>query len=126
LDFLEAVQAEKSRIAEELSITSRRHAYVARSMYSAQIERVFRFFPRNQVLFIKYEDFRACHKNCLDSIFCFLDLRRLVGVRNKRRNVVPYERPIASSERRNLSLLFEEDISRVEQLLGWDCSDWRL
>jgi hypothetical protein len=50
----------------------------------------------------------------------------LIGRRNKDRNVVPYERVITPEERQYLHDIFSEDIAKVEQMLGWDCSDWKL
>ena len=49
LDFLDALKEEPRRIAQPLSIESRRFAYVDRGFYSAQLDRVFNFFPRPQV-----------------------------------------------------------------------------
>ena len=38
----------------------------------------------------------------------------------------PVERAMNWEERVFLHNLFAEDIAKVEQLLGWDCSDWKL
>src|ERR1044071_4465915 len=58
LDFLAALKEEPRRIAQPLSIESRRFAYVDRGFYSVQLERVFNFFPRGQVKLVKFDDFR--------------------------------------------------------------------
>lgn len=126
LDFLDAVKEEKNRIAEPLSVQARRFSYVDRGFYSEQLERLFNYFPKEQVKIIKFEEFRDRNRETLDSIFHFLGVRpRAIG-RNKDRNVVPYERAIRPEEREYLHAIFAEEIEELEQMLGWDCSDWKL
>ena len=45
--------------------------------------------------------------------------------RNKDRNIVPYERAITPEERTYLLPIFADDIAKLEQMLEWDCSDWK-
>jgi len=127
LDFLEAVKEEAKRISRAASaVEARRIAYVDRGRYSEQLERVFKFFPREQVKLIKFEEFRDKNRETLDSIFAFLGVRLLRAIRSKDRNVVPYERAMTIEERKDLYAIFAGEIARVEQRLGWDCSDWKL
>jgi hypothetical protein len=49
----------------------------------------------------------------------------LSGLRDKRRNVGAYARKMTAQEREQVSPIFDEDIRKVETLLGWNCSDWR-
>ena len=126
LDFLEAIQRDQKQREQDSARFARGDAYIDRGLYTSQIERVFKFFPRNQVLIIKYESFRENYSATLDALFDFLGVERLRGVKNKQRNVGPYERKMTADERRYVSAIFDEDISKLETLLGWDCSDWRL
>jgi Sulfotransferase domain len=126
LDFLDALKAEPRRIAQPLSIESRRFSYVDRGFYSVQLERVFKFFPRKQVKVMRFEDFRDRKQETLDSIFDFLGVTRLRAIRDKDRNVVPYERAMAHKERKYLSEVFSSEIAKLEQMLGWDLSAWKL
>ena len=116
----------RSRLAELPSIESRRFAYVDRGFYSGQLERVFKFFPREQVKIVKFEDFRDRKQETLDGIFEFLGVKPLRRVRDKDRNVVPYERAMRPDERKYLSGVFSAEITKLEQMLGWDCSDWKV
>ena len=125
LDFLDALKEEPRRIAQPLSIESRRFAYVDRGFYSAQLERVFKLFPRGQVKIIKFEDFRDRKQEILDSIFDFLGVKRLRVGRDKDRNVVPYERGMTAEERKYLAAVFAAEIAKVEQMLGWNLADWK-
>ena len=126
LDFLEALKEEPRRIAQPLSVESRRFAYVDRGFYSGQLERVFEFFPREQVKIVKFENFRDQKQQTLDEIFEFLGVNPVRGVRDKDRNVVPYERAMRPDERNYLSGVFAAEIMKLEQMLGWDLSDWRM
>jgi hypothetical protein len=126
LDFFDAVREEKTRIAGAPPDQARRFAYVDRGFYGQQLARLFKFFAREQVKAVKFEEFRDKQRETLTSIFSFLGLEPLRSVRSKDRNVVPYERAMNWEERIFLYNLFSEDIIKVEQLLGWDCSDWKL
>jgi len=126
LDFLDAVKEEKSRIAGAPPREARRFAYVDRGFYVQHLERFFRFFSREQMMIIKFEKFRQEQRETLDSIFSFLGVKPLPSFRSKDRNVVPYQRAMNWEERVFLYDIFADDIATIEQLLGWDCSDWKL
>lgn len=125
LNFLEALKEEPQRIAQPLSIEARRSSYVDRGLYSAQLERVFKFFPREQVKIVKFEEFRDRKQETLDRIFDFLSVKRLRVTRDKDRNVVPYERGMTPEERKYLLEVFSAEIAKLEQMLGWNLADWR-
>jgi len=125
LGFLDALKEEPRRIAQPLTIESRRFAYVDRGFYSRQLDRVFKFFPREQVHIVKFEDFRDRKQETLDGIFEFLGVKSLRRIRDKDRNIVPYERTMTPEERKYLSEVFSAEITKLEQMLGWDCSDWK-
>src|SRR5947207_567959 len=91
LDFFDAVREEKTRIAGAPPAQARRFAYVDRGFYGQQLARLFKFFPRDQVKAVKFEDFREKQRKTLASIFSFLGLKPLRAVHSKDRNIVPYE-----------------------------------
>src|SRR5438067_13484716 len=126
LDFFDAVREEKTRIAGAPAIEARRFAYVDRGFYAQQLMRLFKFFPREQVKVVKFEEFENKLRETLVSIFSFLGLEPLRSVRSKDRNVVPYERAMNWEERIFLYNLFADDIAKLERMLGWDCSNWKL
>jgi len=49
LDFFDAVREEKTRIAGAPPTEARRFAYIDRGFYAQQVERLLKFFPREQV-----------------------------------------------------------------------------
>ena len=126
LDFLDALKEEPRRIAQPLTVESRRFAYVDRGFYCEQLERVFKFFPREQVKIVKFEDFRDRKQGTLDEIFKFLGVKPLRGIRDRDRNVVPYERAMTAEERKYLLEVFSTEIAKLEQMLAWDLSDWKI
>jgi hypothetical protein len=126
LDFFDAVREEQSRIAGAPPAEARRFAYVDRGFYARQLERLFKFFPREQLKVVKFEEFSEKQRETLATIFSFLGLQPLRRVRSKDRNIVPYERAMNWEERVFLYNLFAEDIANLEQMLEWDCSDWKL
>src|SRR5438094_9068975 len=126
LDFFDAVREEQTRIAGAPATEARRFAYVDRGFYAQQLERLFRFFPREQVKVVKFEAFKDKQRETLASIFSFLGVEPLRSVRSKDRNIVPYERVMNWEERIFLYNLFADDIAKLEQMLGWDCSNWKL
>jgi hypothetical protein len=126
LDFFDAVREEKARIAGAPPTEARRFAYVDRGFYAQQLDRLFKLFPQEQVKVVKFEEFQNKQRETLVSIFSFLGLEPLRSVRSKDRNVVPYERVMNWEERIFLYNLFADDIAKLEQMLGWDCSDWKL
>jgi hypothetical protein len=123
LDFLPAIDRDRAASIEPLSLQMSRFAYVDRSIYSPQIERVFRFFPREQVMMIKHEQFRADQQATIAEMFDFLDVKR-IAIEPATRNVGEYERKMTAEERQYASAIFADDVRKVEALLGWDCSDW--
>jgi len=126
LDFFDAVREEKTRMAGAPRAEARRFAYVDRGFYGQQLARLFKFFPREQVKAVKFEDFKEKQREMLTSIFSFLGVKPPRAVRSKDRNIVPYARAMNWEEKVFLYHLFADDIAKVEQLLGWDCSDWKL
>jgi hypothetical protein len=124
LDFLPALQRDNETVIEPFSLNARRYAYVDRGRYFHQIERVFRFFRREQVLIIKYENFRKDYLRTMTNVFGFLGVEPLRRLRNKERNVGPYQRNMTAEERAAISAIFADDVRKLEALLGWDCSDW--
>src|SRR5712691_5583283 len=126
LDFFDAVREETTRIAGAPPAEARRFAYVDRGFYARQLERLFKFFPREQVKVVKFEEFKNKQHETLVSIFSFLGLKPVRSVPNKDRNVVPYERVMNWEERIFLYNLFADDIAKLEQMLDWDCAGWKL
>jgi hypothetical protein len=122
LEFIEALKRD-----QEIGISKgpRGNAYIARGLYSPQLEKVFTLFPREQILVLKYENLRLQPSPFVNQIFDFLDVDRRSGLKNKQRNVGSYSRQLTAEEWEYGETLFRADIGQVEEMLGWNCSDWR-
>lgn len=122
LEFMDALKRD-----QEIGVWQRPrgNAYIARSLYSPQLEAVFDLFPREQILVLKHEDLRRDPAPLVDRLFDFIGVKLLGRFKNKKRNVGSYSRKLTTQEREFAAAIFEDDIARTEQLLGWDCSDWR-
>src|SRR5437879_11379864 len=72
----------------------RGNAYIARSLYSVQLEKLYNLFPRKQVLVLKYEELRRNPFGAIDRVFDFIGVKRLRNLRNRQRDVGPYPRQL--------------------------------
>jgi hypothetical protein len=124
LDFLEAVEAEPHRIAAAAPKQLRKFSYLDRGRYGEQLARAFRLFPRERFLVIKYEEFRARQHEIVEAVFRFLNLSP-TRFRAVEAHDIPYARKIREEERAAVRKILQNDIGRLEALLGWNCSDWR-
>ncbi len=124
-DFLEELEYETVRIGEALPLQSR-FSYIERGLYAGQIKRIYRYFPENQVMFLKFEDFITNQESCLSKIFNFLGVDPEL-FSYKKVIIFPgnYNTKISAREKSILLPLFDADIKEVESLLNWDCSDWK-
>jgi len=125
LDFMDAVQEEKNRARKAMPFQLRKFSYVDRGFYADQIQRVFRYFPREQVEVIKFENFRREAPKTLDAVCNFIGIEPLQNLNNVETGSTPYVRKMTYDERQYLVDLYKNDIDRLEKLLGWDCSDWK-
>jgi hypothetical protein len=123
LEFIDALKHDREI---GLAKNPRGNAYIARSLYAPQLEKLFALFPREQVLVLKYETFRSDPFPVVDQIFDFIGVDRRAGLKNKQRNVGSYSRKLTREEREYAAVIFAEDIAKIEKLLGWNCSDWRI
>jgi len=69
LEFLDALKRD-----QETGIWRgpRGNAYIARSLYSVQLEKLYNLFPRKQVLVLKYEELRRNPFGAIDRVFDFI------------------------------------------------------
>jgi hypothetical protein len=98
-----------------------------KSIYSPRIKKVHEIFGKEQVHFIKYENYKKDNFGELEKLFNHLELDP--HKYNYKHRVVlhrPYVEPL-SKHMRNLMLEnIIKEIEQVETLLNWDCSDWKI
>jgi Sulfotransferase domain len=103
----------------------RRHSYLSRGFYSAQVERFLRQFPRENCCFIKSKDLLREHDNVLRRIFAFLGVDPDFKVAPASVFVGPQGEPNAIFDR-ILRLIYRRERYRLQRLTGIDFSDWGL
>ena len=124
LDFTLALEQEEARCREALPLQHRVFSYVDRGFYSAQIRRLWRFFGREQVLVLRQEELRLNPETCLNRIWQHLSIPSGPTITVLERHKGDYESEMSSTCRERLRKIFWQEIGQLEQLLGWDCSDW--
>lgn len=125
-DFIHCIKNESERVKEALPLQHRVYSYIDRGFYSEQIKHLFKFFDRKQFLFIKYEEFNRNQERTLKDVFDFLDIDSdNYHFERKQIHKRPYKRNITKEERKYLIHLFSNDITELEKMLQWDCSDWK-
>jgi hypothetical protein len=130
LSFEDALAREESIIASELEklklnpnyrcLDLLNHSYVSRGIYVEQLERWFKFFPRDKFLISKYEDFtnnpKVFYKNTLD----FLGLPDWELINYESFNSGNYSSSLKAETKNKLLSFFESHNQRLYDLLETD------
>ena len=124
LPFALALAQEDARCRKALPLQHRVFSYVDRGFYSAQLRRLWRFFGREQVLVLRQEELRLSPQTCLEKIWQHLSIPMGPAFTPITRHNGDYDHAMASSCRERLRQIFWQEIGQLENLLGWDCSDW--
>ena len=119
--FLKAIKRE----LKYRSTPDRTRSYIRRGLYSHQITRFIELFGKDQILLLKYDDYNQNQKESIGSVLSFLgvDCSRF-EFKEERKLVTRYNREMTDRERGVLLEIYDEEISRLETLTGWDCTDW--
>ena len=124
LPFDIALEQEEVRCREALPLQHRVFSYVDRGFYSAQLRRLWRFFGRKQVLILRQEELRQNPETCLEKIWQHLDIYPGPAITPLTRHEGDYDSAMDPACRERLRRVFWQEIGQLEDLLGWDCSDW--
>ena len=124
LPFALALEQEEARCREALPLQHRLFSYVDRGFYSSQLRRLWRFFGREQVLVLKQEELRCSPQICMKRIWQHLGVPPGPVITPLERHNGGYDSVMAPACRDHLRKVFWQEIGQLEQLLGWDCSNW--
>ncbi len=124
-DFLFAIKNEEIRRREMLPLQRRKFSYIARGLYSDQIKRIWRYFPKPQTLFIRHEELIENPKKTMDQISEFLGVFAFKDLLH--RNIRPgkYSSTLSMTDYKYLLKIFDNDIKQTEQMLNWNCFTWK-
>ncbi len=132
LSFEEALAQEETRTRDEgqrlaadphyKSYNHQRYTYLARGIYADQLQRWMNYFPKEQFLIIKSEDFYATPDRKLQEIFLFLGLPEVAPVQQEYKQFgrSTYQAKMEPEMRKRLLTYFEPYNERLSTLLGRD------
>ncbi|HLC76285.1 MAG TPA: sulfotransferase [Candidatus Peribacterales bacterium] len=101
-------------------------SYKHRGFYGEQLERYYKIFPKEQILVLLYEDFVDNPNNVLRTIFTFLGVDPTFEPDiSERYNTNTAAEPLPPERKKKLIALYQEDIKKLEKLIGRDLSSWR-
>jgi hypothetical protein len=124
LPFWEALHSERERSRTALPYQHRQFSYVDRGYYTVQLRRLWSFFPREQVLVLRYEDLRDRANEAIDRVLDFLGVAPMAPLAPKAAHVRPYASGMSPREWQFLHDAFEFEIHALGRMLQWDCGDW--
>lgn len=123
-DFLTALKFEAKRekeLAHELRYTQP-FAYISRSLYGNFLDLYFSLFKREQMLFIKFEDFFAAPNVGIMKIYDFLGLKCTADCLPKSMHINAADAsgkvPMPEEAREYLNEVFADSNNRLTRLLG--------
>jgi hypothetical protein len=125
LEFLDALQAEPDRARTMPPERHRDFAYLARSRYAIQIERIWAVFPRQQVLVLRHDALLGDPAPTMARICAFLGVGQMPDFAPQQVNTNPSGAALPQADRGRVHAMLDGEVERLEALLGWDCSDWR-
>ncbi len=124
LAFLQALEAEPERLRRLPLEQAKRFTYIDRGYYSRQLERLWRFVPRQQTLVFKSEELLASPAAVLAGIAAFLGIAPFPPIPSRLAHARDYATAMTPAEKRYLAVVFTPEIRALERLLAWDCSAW--
>ena len=125
-DFMTAVRVEVESGADVRVARENKYRYIGAGYYSAQIREARRVLPPQNLMLIKYEDFKRNQITHVRAAASFIGVSAHFDIPRLREvNVWRYDRPLARGDFESVLNLYSDDIREVEALTGWDCSDWR-
>ena len=123
--FSEAIRTEATLISSDQYQAHEIFSYLDRGLYSRQIKRLWRYFPKSQVYVMKSEELQSQPVRELNKLCEFLKIASMPKFSELSAFVQHYETAMSNADVSFLASFFSEEISELEQLLNWDCSEWR-
>ncbi len=124
LPFLEAILSESTRCAEANPLQHRLFSYIDRGFYLTQLERLWSYFPKRQVLILRSEELAINTNQTLARIWAFLELPSINCAVKHGVHALSYPAPMEETARHHVTELFRAEIRGLERTLGWDLSHW--
>jgi hypothetical protein len=129
LMFAEAIRGGRRRMKKLPPLAKKReiYSYIERGLYADQVRRALACFPRDQLLFLRSEDFSKDHLGTLSQVSTFLGIAPFPTTKVLRKN----RRPLATDDmeptdedRKLIYGLVRDDVLEFAELTGLDVSEW--
>lgn len=125
-DFMTAMRVEIESGGDVRVARENKYRYFGAGMYADQIRQAQSVFEPDNLLLIKYEDFKRNQRKWVRRFANFIGSAAPLEIpRIRFSNVWGYKAPLTRKEFEALLPYYEADIAEVEALTGWDCDDWR-
>ncbi len=122
--FSEAIRSEIERCRNALPLQHRVYSYIDRGFYSEQIRRLWHFFPKNQILVLKYEDLKFDLEKTLIKISTFLNVKAFNNPTYIDTHSREYASKMSNDDYSYLYNIFYYEIKMLETMFSWNCRDW--
>ncbi|MEM7034376.1 MAG: tetratricopeptide repeat protein, partial [Chloroflexota bacterium] len=127
--FKEAIYQEveqlKAGITYNPKSTNQFPGYIDRGFYAKQLKFIRQHFSQKQMIVLRNEDLKTDQKQTMRQIFNFLHIGH-IEIESESDPIFSHIAPAMSeTDQAYLLGLYQKDISELEVLLGWDCSDWK-
>lgn len=103
-------------------------SYVERGFYAAQIERLFRLFPRTQCLILSSEDLRDEPAAAIGRICTFLGVDppavRIAPKLVHSARDIDYPSTLEGADRALLTSIYQSQLLQLRDMLGTECPPW--
>ena len=127
--FAEAIRHGRKRL-ERLPPNSKKRevfSYIERGLYAGQVRRALTNFPRDQLLFLRFDDLVTDPKATLAVIAEFLQIEPFPDVDPKRENPRPAVTDGMKPTQADRDLIYDlvrDDVLEFAELTGLDVSNW--
>jgi len=122
--FVEAINLEPYRLRNaNINNQHKVYSYLDQGFYSRQIEQIYQYFDPHQVLLLRSDDFADNPEVTMYQILEFLELP-FIESDTAAQELGSYKESMPSEVYNELIEIFRRDIYRVEELTGWNCSNW--
>ena len=123
--FFKAVQKECSTKNKNTYRQNRVSSYLERGLYSKQINKILKYFDRDQLMIIRSKSLMHNPQKTLDEIANFLQITPFKNVKPKKIHSGAYTKKMTQDEELFLYNYFEEEINNLENILDWNLADWK-
>lgn len=123
--FIKAIELENERIVQSEAM-KKTYSYIERGFYSRQIRNYLEYFPKENMIFVIFEEFINEPAKVSKEIFDFLGVQREIEIDyNIRANESCEALPMDCQLRNKLWDLYKDDVKELEKIIEKNLDIWR-